>query len=220
MPNTSTRRSPLHDLLAAVGAEFREHGGGSFAINLTSNGMPDTLAVCDLSALNKYGVKGPDAESWLTDKGLDVPASIFASSQLAAGGVIARLGSDEFFFEDGIDNTLLPSLAKRAAAHRGQLFPVEHQEATFLLIGSRAREVLAQTCGINFDEAPLGDIIFTRVAGVSCGVFPQLVDARLAYRMWIAPNYAVYLWQTLVEICESLGGAVIGADHVFPELRS
>ena len=60
----------------------------------------------------------------------------------------------------------------------------------------------------------------TRVAGVSCCVFPDTIGGIPAYRIWVDTSYALYLWETLVEICESVGGGVIGAGCVFPELLS
>ncbi len=87
-----------------------------------------------------------------------------------------------------------------------------------MLAGSRSTEVFAQTCGINFGEMPQRHVIFTRVAGVSCTVFPDSIRDIEAYRIWVDFSYAEYLWETLVEISESLGGSVIGAGCVFPEL--
>ncbi len=43
----------------------------------------------------------------LKSKGLDVPSDVFASRSLRDGGVIVRLGADEFFLEGNISNTAL-----------------------------------------------------------------------------------------------------------------
>lgn len=176
-----------------------------------------SLGICDVSGLQKLGVKGPDAAAWLHSLGIDVPAKILDSNSLPPGGVIVRLGRDEFFLEDDIANTALPRLMTKADAHRGDMYRVEHDEATFLLVGDRATQVLAQTCAINFREVVPQQVVFTRVAGVSCSVLPALADIP-TYRFWVDPSYAVYLWKTLVEICESLDGRVIGAGCLYREL--
>jgi len=134
--------------------------------------------------------------------------------------MIVRFGTNEFFLQDGIGGSTVSSLSEQMDSRAGQVFRVEHQEATFLLTGSRSWEVLAQTCGINFDEAAPRTVIFTRVAGVSCGVFPDALRDVSTYRIWVDPSYAIYLWETLVDICESLDGSVVGAGCVYPDLVS
>ena len=217
----TTRRSPIQHLLEACGAELREFGGGCFAVRVQSAEVEararESLGICDLSGLQKLGVKGPEAESWLKSQEIDIPTDIFESSTLPEGGVIVRLGQAEFFLEDGIANATLPALAANADSHLGELFRVEHEEATFLLVGARAHEVLAQTCAINFGEVAAKQVVFTRVAGVSCGVLQDSASVP-TYRFWVDPSYAVYLWKTLVEICESLDGYVISAGCVYPQL--
>ena len=218
----ATRQSPLTHLLEARGAEFRSFGGGWHAVRCGTNEYEQRalqcLGLCDLSGLQKIGLKGPDAQTWLTSKGLDVPGKTFASCPLAAGGVIVRLGADEFFLEDAMTSAQLPALAARIDSHKGRLCRVERQEATLLLIGRRCTEALAQTCGIDFRESEPGRAIFTRVAGVSCGVLPETIDELPAYRLWLDPSFAVYLWETLAEICGSLEGGPIGAGCLYPEL--
>ncbi len=66
------------------------------------------------------------------------------------------------------------------------------------------REVLAQTCAINFAAAPAGQLIYTRVAGVSCAILPALDGNPLSYRIWVDPSYAGYLAETLANIATEL----------------
>jgi heterotetrameric sarcosine oxidase gamma subunit len=224
MADSANPRSPIHEALEARGAEWRSIDGMDVAVRIhdadTEQASLESLGLCDLSGLRKLGLKGRDAESWLAGQGIDVPQRVFGSSSLESGGIIVRFGSDEFFLEDGIGNSTVASLGVRMDSHAGQMFRVEHQEATFLITGSRSLEVLAQTCAINFSEAARRQVIFTRVAGVSCGVFPDAVRNIPTYRIWVDPGYAVYLWEALVEICESLDGNVIGASCIYPELSS
>ena len=222
MSDPITRQSPIHHLLEARGADWRIVGGVRFAVRFQSDEAErramQSLAVCDLSGLQKFGLKGPDSESRLSKNGIDVPQKIYDSRPLADGGVIVRFASDEFFLESGATNETVPALAARLNSHDGKTFHVERQEATFLLIGSRSLAVLSQTCGINFREAAPRHVVFTRVAGISCAVFPNPVGDIRAYRFWVDCSLAVYLWETLVEICESLNGGVIGAGCLYPQL--
>jgi glycine cleavage system aminomethyltransferase T len=218
----NTRRSPIQHLLESSSAEFRDFAGSSYAVRFRSADEEqrtlELLGLCDLSGLQKLGVKGPAAETWLTSNGLEVPSDIFASHPLPGGGMIVRFGTREFFLEDGIANAKLRALAAKIDARQDGLVRVEHQEATFVLTGHRCLEALAQTCGINFREALQDKVVFTRVAGVSCGILPESLRGGPAYRLWVDPSYAVYLWETLAEICASLEGGVIGAGCIYSEL--
>ena len=225
MTETVTRRSPLHDLLKARGASWQTVEGVAFAVRFRSDDEErralESLAICDMSGLAKLGVKGPQSAEWLSGQGLDVPDAVFATSRLGTGGLLARLGADEFFLESGPGEELLAQLDARLAEQTGRLLRVEHQEATLLLTGTRCLDVLAQTCGFDFANQTSPQVVLTRVAGVSCGVF---LDSSLrgaadvpVYRLWVDASYAHYLWETLVEICESLGGAVIGTTCFYPD---
>jgi|CXWL01.1.fsa_nt_gi sarcosine oxidase subunit gamma len=223
MSHLATRRSPIQHLLESSAAEFRDFAGSSYAVRFRSaedeQRTLELLGLCDLSGLQKLGVKGPAAATWLTNNGLQVPRDIFASRPLLGGGMIVRFGPREFFLEDGIANANLPALAAKIGSRQDGLVRVEHQEATFVLTGHRCLELFAQTCGINFREALPDKVVFTRVAGVSCGILPESLHGGVpAYRLWVDPSYAVYLWETLAEICASLGGGVIGAGCIYSEL--
>lgn len=221
MPEIPTRRSPIHQSLEAAGAEWRLAGGMPCAVRFRAAEAEReairTLGLCDMSALAKLGVKGRGAEGWLRDQGIDAPGEVYLSRRLAAGGLIVRLAADEFLLEGGLGDASVATLAERLDAHGGTVLRVERQETTLLLIGSRAIDVLAQTCGINFREATAERLVLTRVAGVNCGVLPERVGDVPAYRLWVDCSYAVYLWTTLVEICQSLDGCVVGAAVVDPE---
>lgn len=221
MPERVTRRSPIQHLLEARGAELREFNDSCFAVRIQPEEVEaqasETLAMCDLSGLQKLGVKGRDADDWLRSNGTNVPAGIFETAELPESGVIVRVGADEFFLEEGIGSAMVKTLSTKVDSHDGEMYRVEHEEATFLLVGTRADKVLAQTCGINFRKVAAHQVVFTRVAGVSCGVY-QNSTVNPAWRFWVDPAYAEYLWETLVEICESLDGQVIGVGCLYPQL--
>lgn len=218
-----TRRSPIHDWFEQRHPQWKAVGGMSIAVQLQTEMVEQraiqSLALCDVSALPKLGVRGPDAERFLTEQGIDAPTAIFDSRRLADGGLVVRLGANEFFIENGISDGTVADISQRLDSANEKLFRVERQEATIMLIGAKAIGVLAQTCGIDFRDVPMGRVILTRVAGVSCGVFPDQVGTTRGFRLWVDYTYAVYVWETFVEICEDLDGYIIGADSIFPELR-
>jgi sarcosine oxidase subunit gamma len=221
MADITTKRSPIHHVLQARKPTWCYALDTPIVVRFQTEDAErqsmKRLGLCDLSGLSKLGIKGHDSASWLESKNIDVPAAIYESRRLADDGLIVRIATDEFFLESGISNQTVPTLSSELESISQYVFRVEFQEATFLLVGTRAIDVLAQTCGINFDEAVPRRLIYSRVAGVSCGIFPDSIGEVPAYRFWIDPSYAAYLWETLEQICHDLGGNAIGAGCLFPD---
>ena len=222
MPPTSMRRSPVHDLLDRPGVNWASIGDAPIAISF---GQPDveaaamtTLGLCDMSALPKLGVKGPAAASWLTEQQVEIPNTIYDTTRSPEGDLCVRLGDDEFLIESNIRPQLAPRLQDALGTARTNVYRVERQEATFLLTGSDAIKIFAQTCSINFSKTPLHRIILTRVVGVSCGILPETVADVPIYRLWVDYSFAAYLWEILAEIGHELNGSIIGAGGVYPDL--
>jgi sarcosine oxidase, subunit gamma len=224
MPERAERRSPVHPLLESRGAQWGQLAGAPVALRFgpaeeEAAALP-TLALCDLSALPKLGVKGPGAEAWLRGREIDLPPATYDTRTLADGGLMVRLGPGEFLLEAGAAGELLAHLAAGLAEAPGGVFCVERQDATFLLSGARAVEVLAQLCSIDFRSAPPRRLILTRAGGVNCGVLPDAAAEVPVFRIWVDPTYAVALWEVLAEIGEELGGRVVGAACFYAELRA
>ena len=209
----STRVSPIHDALLKHRPEWRECGDAQIAWRYDSDDVKDaalrTLGLCDLSPLAKLGLKGPNASAWLQEQGATLPVLIYEALHLNNGeeddgGWIVRLGSDEFYLESGLHGEVLSHLDANLGRGRPGVARVERQEATFLLTGSRALEVLTQTCGIDFHKVPSNRLVMTRVAGVNCSVLPEEADDFPRYRLWVDPTYAIALWISLEQISNEL----------------
>lgn len=169
-----------------------------------------TLALCDISVLPKLGLKGPDAADWLHSQSIILPEGIYQTRKQSDGSLVVQLSSNEFLLEDGWTSKTVQSLSEKIAWGQEGVTRVERQEASFLLTGSRSVEVLAQTCAINFREAPLDRFVMTRVAGTSCSVLPTSSENTVRYQIWVDATYAVSLWESLMAICQELGGSMIG----------
>jgi len=221
MPD-ATARSPIHEWFQRRQPVWKNVHGTPLAVQLQSaeeeRTALDLLALCDMSALQKLGIRGGQAEHFIADRGIGVPTSIYESQRLTDDGLIVRLATDEFILESGISGDLLTNLSADLVSADGQVFRVERQEATFLLTGSRATELLAQTCSINFREAAMNQLMLTRMAGVNCGILPETAGNRNIYRFWVDYTYAAWLWSTMAEIAQDLDGCVVGAGCLYPEL--
>ena len=224
MSTIAPRLSPVHHLLESRGAQWGRLNGTPVALRFgedeAERATLPILGLCDISVLRKLSVKGPGADGWLRDRGIELPAEIYDTSPLPGGGLVVRLGKNEFLLEDGIAGETVASLSGQLAAAPPGVYRVEREDATFLLTGTRALEVLAQVCSIDFRNAPRRRLILTRAAGINCGILPEMLGEVPVFRLWVDCGYAVSLWETLVEITEELDGKVIGAACCFPELMA
>jgi sarcosine oxidase subunit gamma len=218
MPEAAERRSPVHDLLSSRNPQWGRIAGASIALRF-GDGEEEAarqLALCDLSALPKLGLKGGGAEGWLRSQQIDVPPNTYDVAHLADGGLIARLGDADFFLEAGTADAVLPRLAATPA----DVYRVERQDATFLLTGSRTLRLLARLSSIDFAAAPPRRLILTRAGGVNCAVLPDRDGDVPHYRLWVDYTYAASFWESVVEIAKELGGRVVGAACVYPKLAA
>ena len=221
VPEPMLRRSPIHHLLAARRPEWGTICKMQIAVRFQATELErdamSTLAVCDASGLLKLGIKGGEAESLLVNVGVSGQAVIYETATLTDGGLIARLGADEFFLESGVSGETAGMMRERLSKFSGRAFAVERQEATFMLFGSRSGEVLAQTCGLDMSAAVAERYLATRVAAVNCGVLPSHRNGVPLYRFWVDYSFAESLWDSLATICDELGGSIIGVGCVWPE---
>ncbi|HOE95633.1 MAG TPA: hypothetical protein PLS90_12620 [Candidatus Sumerlaeota bacterium] len=208
------RTTPIAHMLAARNPNWTADGERTVVRDFGDPGRERAavadLALADLSTRPRLGLKGINLAALLARQGLAVPGKLFAVEPFGQGGLIARLGKEEFLLEAGSAESLLASL-REALAREADAFLIEREDACFLLAGERRGAVFAQTCGYNFAEYP-GGVVFTRVAGVSCMLLEWPLNGRPAWRIGCAPSYGPYLWEALREITVDCGGMAVGQD--------
>ena len=229
MTSQLTRQSPIHHLLEQRllkqgGGDWADIAGAPIALRFEAAEAEakavQTLALCDVSALPTLGVKGPAAVDWLSAHGVAIPDEIYDTQKLADDGLIARVASDEFLLQSGVSCQTVPSLVDKLGQGQEGAIHVERQEATFLLVGARVLEVFSQTCGVDFREVRPWRLTITRIAGASCGILHWNREDVPRYQLWVDPTYAVYVWETLLEIVEELEGHLVGAAAVLDGLTT
>ena len=171
------------------------------------------LAICDVSALPKLGVKGKGAATWLSEKGIPIPNGNYEWMIFDKGAMIIRLATDEFFLEDCTESNLVTDLSGHLGWGLDGVYRVERQDTSLLISGKRAHEVLAQACSYPFDRNE-EKVVMTRVALVSCSILPLVLKEVQTFRLWFSSTFGIYLWQVLTEIVEDLGGKSIGVAHL------
>jgi len=216
MPNRPLRTSPIHDRLQTLNGSWQ-----TLNEMLTVTSLPNEqtyarhLGLADLSCLTRFGVKGAKAAAWL-QQGILLPDRPNSWCALPEGGLVARLGVNEFLIEDSIHSQMAPQLAQACQSPPAQVYPVLRQDAAIALCGSATSDLLRQTCNVNFAEFSLADrpVVLTSLIGIAAIVIPGEQANLPLYRIWCDATFAAYVWQTLLSIAEELGGGAIGAAQI------
>ncbi len=211
-----SRMSPVHDALESLHPRWGQVAGMPVALDFDNSKVEqeraDAAGLADASALPRLTVKGPAAESML--RGLfTVPDEIYQVQPLPGNGILVRTGKSDFFLEDGFQGEAVASVAKALGSGGKGVYPVLRQDASFLLSGRSAIEVLAQTCAVNFRETTR--FVMTRVAGVSTSILPRTLNGVPVYQLWLDYSFGPYLWEQLLEIVRELDGGVTGLAGLF-----
>lgn len=205
------RRSPLHAWHEARAEAWCTLNGMQMPLRLRSEAEAGGIRIADVSHGVRVGLKGPAAGAWLGTRGVPVP--LRPNSWIATPGhaLVARLGEGEFLIEDFVPAGLPAALAAELAAPPAGVYPVLRQDVSLLLWGEAVDELLLETCSLDFRELkPVRcSLALTSMAGVAVLVVP-VPGAVPAYRIWADPSYGPYLWETLLEVAESHGGAAAG----------
>lgn len=211
---TYPRTSPLHRCLESLDPVWGELHAMQVPLHFGDaegeRSRSEDLALGDLSALPKLGLKGPRAEEWLREHEIPVPPQVYDWVLVPRGVLVLRTDRSEFLVEDGFSSRrVLPLSEKLGSPSHPGVHPVPHQEAGLVLTGRRWGRVLLQTCGYDFEKGG-GKLVMSRVAGVSCALLKTEFDGIPALRIWCSPSYGVYLWESLLEIVRELGGIPVG----------
>ena len=106
-------------------------------------------------------------------------------------------------------------LAQACADAVGFALVVDVEDVVIELAGARANELLRQTCNVNFaalTRAPTnatGAVVLTMMIGVGVTVVPQVGPRGASFTIWVDPSFGHYLWSTLADIANGLGGGIL-----------
>lgn len=167
------------------------------------------LRVIDLSAHERYGVKGPQAAKWLASHGVATPKNANAWVLNEGKTLVMRLGTSEFLIEDQVGGKACKKLASDSKRVAG-VYKVPHADASYLLAGSEVLNVLSELCSLDLRESALAenDLVMTQLAGISATILRQRMDNETVYRVWCDGTYGVYMQHVLRDIALELGGGV------------
>ena len=211
----SMRRSPLHDALLELQPVCGTLCGMAAPLRFPGDAGDYPLGLSDASCLQRMGVKGPQAESWLRSVGIDVPPEVNAWTRSHEGVLVARLARSEFFLEDRFDGVSVERLRTALQPAPG-VYPVLRQDAALVVTGESANDLLRQTCNVDFGAAKPDQqtVVMTSMIGVSVLVLWHALEKGRCYRIWCDGTFGPYLWETLLQIATELGGGAIGLSAI------
>jgi len=239
------RESPLQASIAGLKPTWGELHAMKVALDFgepaAERGMMKKLALCDVSALPRLGIKGPGAAAWLRVEGIEPPAGVYGvrrfdgpvsgeleprrpnGSGTSTGrnnesrgpdfcpGLIAATDRDEYFLEDKANGITIDCLADKLGQGQAGAYRVERQDAAVLLSGRDVPSVMLQTCGFDFDGNTPA-LVMTRVAGVSGAVWKECVAGMPLIHLWYDAAFGIYLWGELLQIVRENGGDAVGVS--------
>ena len=167
------------------------------------------LNITNVSTLQRYGVKGPQAAHWLAKHGISIPSKA-NTWILSEHAIVMRLGASEFLIEDQTEGKTCAKLEVDVVRVSG-VYKVPRADATYLLAGSQVLNLFAEICPLDLREAALAEneVIMTQVAGISATILRQSINNETVYRLWCDGTYGVYMLHTLSEISNELNSGAM-----------
>lgn len=189
----------------------------SFAAADVEATRSQTLSICDVSNLNRFGVKGSHAANWLTAAGITLPEGTNSWTPQDNGSLVMRLGNSEFLLEDRPENDLAQTINDTAADMDG-VHKVLRNDAAFIVSGELTPALFSEVCAIDLEGDTLENnrLVMTVIAGVSATLLKQELNGQSVYRIWCDGTFGPYLWKTLLTIIEEQGGGPIGFNFYYP----
>lgn len=165
------------------------------------------ICVSDLSALTRFGIKGPKSADWLASQGIEVPKSANTWLKTKAGILVLRLGTNEFLLEDSAGSTTCYALDQLSQLGIDGAYYVARVDASFGLSGSASLDLLSELCTLDLRPIALAKdvVLMTQLAGISVTLLQQLEDDNVVYRFWCDGTYGEFMRDVLQEVAEELG---------------
>jgi sarcosine oxidase subunit gamma len=215
MTTTLTRTGPLRDAQQGLGVRWTALVDTQTAAAFAANDAHrlQEAGVGDLSCKRRAGVKGPGAEAWLQTQGLPTPAQPNSWVRAECDSIVARLGLTEYAIVAGPGTSVCEQIS-RAVPPR--VYPVPRYDAELLLAGRQVHDLLKQTCAFDFEslDPATRPVVMTSMVGVGVTVLAFGSPQQRYYRLWCDGTYGPYLWNTLVEVADSLDGGAVGSESL------
>lgn len=221
--STVNRQTPLAHAQHRLAPKMTVLHGMEVAIEYTSAELEHkrkaTLGICDVSCFPRFGVKGLNVVQWLKEQKVEIPPQ--ANAWVKQGDtLVLRLGLNEFLLEDQLEGKACAMLCDATQPKAYGIYKVQRNDTALILSGSHVQELFSEVCAIDLrDEAlPSNTVVMTQMAGISVTLLRQEFNGENIYRLWCDGTYGPYIWDTLLEIAEELGGGAVGLSCHYKEM--
>lgn len=234
-----TKETGFHPRTSELTRNFTEYNGYWLANNFTNHGAVDEYWACrrgvvvtDLSALRKYEITGPDAETLLQTcvtrniRRLAVGQIVYTAMCYNTGGMIDdgtvfRLGQDNFRWVGGSDKSglWLREQAAKLGLRAWVRSSTDHLH-NLQVQGPKSRDVLKDIIWTRPDQASVEELQWFRFSiariGNELGT-PILISrtgytGELGYEIWCHPKDAVTVWDAVWEAGKPHGITPLGLE--------
>jgi sarcosine oxidase subunit gamma len=170
------------------------------------------LALIDLSALPRAGIKGKGLSQWITSKSYEVGEEPNRAYAQRDGVLIARLSPGELML---LANPADPSMDVMTYSLEAtyNCYPVRRQDSHywFAVTGVRCPAMFAKLCGVDLspDIFAGGTIAQTSVARTSAVIVRHDIEGVLGYYLLGDSSTILYMWTCVVDAMKEFGGRVL-----------
>lgn len=172
------RHTPLGHTFAnaAPPDPFAGSGKGTIRHPIRQNAAGNDIVLFDLTAYQRFGIKGRGAGAWLVSNGLVLPEVVNTMAPTPRGFDLLRIGTEDFvaLSRPGAASASLTALqaAWQGDDREPKGFDTYRDEvwSWFHICGVGVSDLLAQTCPVDLDKDrfALSQVAQTRVAQMDC----------------------------------------------------
>lgn len=216
-----TRRNPLNRLHHANGATLTEFNNAEIVDHYGDSAMEEqslsSLALCDLSALSRWGCKGAGAPAWIESLDLDLPHQPNKAVLQSDAGLLARLSKEEFLLLDSIASTsewpkLIEGICVGQVPERVYSLPRADSHCWFALSGEHSSDTLAKVCGVDLRLVKFANcgVAQTSVARVNAIIIRADQNNTPCFYILSDLSSAEFLWTCLIDAMQEFDGRAVG----------
>lgn len=165
----------------------------------------------NLCAIDRTGVRGLNAETFLNDLGLPIPASPNQALSSSDGACVLRLSQKEFWIlENPVICSNLAEKVRQAALPASDCYRLFCRDghAWFALTGDELPNIMAKICGVDMRAAafPLGSIAQTSVARLNAIVVHHQINGAACFSVLCDSAAAEYMSACLLDAMQEFSG--------------
>ncbi|MFT6032303.1 MAG: sarcosine oxidase subunit gamma [Arenicella sp.] len=223
-PEAALRRSPLARYHQSRGASFVFRAGGAAVKSYAhetekSKARAQSIAVVDLTCLNRIGFKGADTSRWLSSKSLKLPNVPNQSLIGTDGTLVARLSATEFMILDTTANDGQKVESLRSAwsmdlDQRSYLLERGDSHSWFAVTGELAPQMLAKVCAVDLRIHKFRQLAVAQTSVARSNSIVVRADQGLTPCFYILADLSssAFMWASLLDSMQEFSGDAIGLD--------